>query len=359
MALAKVLDKMELENPYIALAKLDNDSRVRIMEKVNSLDVKDSNSILEYGVDSSKKLREFTHAILESTKVRDNPEVEGLMLSLVGELNQVNTNDLTNKKKGILNRLFKQDEVKQFITKYETVEGVVKGIAHKLDEAKLELKKDIEHCNRFGNSTLEYIKALDEDILVAKIKLEELKSEVEKKELTVDLTDQMSVYELEELKSVYNRLDKRVYDLTLVRAASVLTLPQIKLIRDGNEILVDKLTTSITTAIPMWEQQVSIAIQVSRQKNAQLVQKAVTDTTNKLITQNSELIMAGTIEIAKEMERGVIDVTALKTSTENLIKTISEVRGIQKKGIEDRQTATLELGALQNQLNSSVLKIEA
>lgn len=357
MALTESLKKMELDNPSLALANLDDSSKYRVMERVNKLDITDTNSILEYGVESSKRLREYTHSLLETTRVKDNPEVEGLMLSLVGELEQVDASTLSAKKQGLIARLFKKDEVKQLLTKYETVDGVLRGISDKLGKAKFELMKDIEQCTRFGNSTISYIKELDEDILVIKLKIEELKQQIQEMELKVDTTDQLEVYELEDLKAVYNRLDKRAYDLSLVRSASVLLLPQLKLIRDGNEVLVDKITTSINTAIPMWESQIALAIQTSRQKNAQLVQKAVADTTNNLIRNNSKMLMEGSIEIAKEMERGVIDVEALKQSTENLIKTINEVRNVQIQGIAQRKQANGELAKLQNQLNTSFLQL--
>ena len=358
MALNNALTNYELENPVEVLNSFDEELKSRVLSRVDSLNVHDSNAIIDYGVESSNKLRKYTHSILESTKVRDNPEVENLMLTLVGELNQVDASSLSERKVGFLGKLFKRDEVKTLLTKYESVNGVLTEVASKLDKAKFELRKDVEQCSRFAASTLEYIKDLDEDILVLKLKLFELEKQINDKELKIDINDQLQVYELDELKASYNRLEKRAYDLTLIRAASVTMLPQLKMIRDGNEVLIDKITTSITTAIPIWESQITLALQINRQKNAQLINKAVADKTNELIKMNSKLLKEGSIAIAKDMERGVIDIESIRTSAKSIVETINEVRSIQAKGIEERRKGIEEMRQVQNQINTSFLRLE-
>lgn len=356
--LPAMLKKEEIENITIALDRLDPSVKEQIMARVNALDVTDSNAVGDYGIESSKRLSEYTHSILQSTKLKDAPEVENLMLELVGELSKVDTENLREKKQGLLSRLFRKEDVKSLITRYESVDGVIQGIADKLEKAQFELKKDIKHCDNFGNNVVQHVKDLDEDIVVLRVKLEEIRKSIHDAELQLDPSDQVAVYELDELKAIEERIDKRCYDLMLVRQSSILLLPQIRMIKKGNEMLVDKIKTSITTAIPMWEAQISLALQIDRQKTASSVQKAVTDITNDLIKKNSELLKDGTVQLAKESERGVIDPETLKVSTDNLIKTLMEVKTIQQQGAEKRKQITQEMAKMQIDLNNSYLQIE-
>ena len=358
MGLSEIMKKEEINSPLAVLNSLEPEKRNSILAKVNGLNEKDANTILEYGIESSKKLSNYTHTILESTKLKDSPEVNELMTSLMTEIGKVDTDSLTIKKKGLFSRLFKTDDIKNLLAKYESVSEVLKGVTGQLEKAQYELKKDVTACNQFGNNILEYIKDLDEDILILKLKYEELEKKIKEKEVSVDTSDQLAVYQLEEDKAIIQRIDKRCADLMLVRSASILMLPQLKMVRDGNEILIDKIKTSITTAIPMWEMQISLAIQISKKKNAVAIQKAVTDTTNQLIEKNSTLLNQGSVAIAKEMERQVIDVETLKKSTESLIKTISDIKAIQKEGQEKRKKINTELYELQTKLNSTYLALE-
>lgn len=346
------LTKKEMDS--LDLERLDPSRRNEIINIKNSISL-DYESTLEFASSASKSLTEFSSDLLKTMKVKDTPEVEGLITELLAGLEKVDANTLMETKPSFFKRLFRVDELKQFIVRYDDVASVIDGVKGKLEQSNFQLKKDIEVCNKYLEQNLQYINELDNFIMAGKIKVEEERKVLRAEEGTLDSTDMLEVHNFNAHQNEVDRLDRKVHDLMLMRGIAVQNIPQIMLIRDGDGVLIEKIQASINSAIPLWESQMVIAIQLMRQKGALAIQKGVTNTTNNLIAKNSELLKSGSIEVAKELERGIVDIDVLKKNSENLIKTLETIRSIREEGRENREKATQELAALQVKLNEQLL----
>lgn len=349
---SRQLTKAEFDN--LSLDNVDEGRRAQIMNIKNSI-VLSYEDTLDYAGSASKNLTEFSSDLLKTMKIKDTPEVEGLITELMAGLESVDISTLTENKPNFLKKLFKIDELKQFIVRYEDVESVIGKVKSKLESANYQLKKDIEICNRYLDQNLNYINELDNFIMAGKLKSKEEQEALDGEKAVVDSSDLLSVQLLNSRQNEIDRFERKLHNLLLVREIAVQNIPQIMLIRDGDGVLVEKIDTSINSAIPLWESQMVIAIQLLRQKGALAIQKAVTNTTNNLIEKNGELLKSGSIEVAKELETGIVNVETLKKNSQNLIDTLAAIKQIREKGKEDRLKATQELGMLQSKLNEQLL----
>ena len=188
-----------------------------------------------------------------------------------------------------------------------------------------------------------------------RMRVDEERKKLAEEQVEIDKTDMLAVHSFNARQNEVDRLDRKVHDLSLMREIAIQNIPQIMLIRDGDGVLIEKIQSSINSAIPLWESQMVIAIQLLRQKGALAIQRGVANTTNNLIAKNSELLKSGSLEVAKELERGIVDVEVLKKNSENLIKTLEGIRNIRAEGYQNRLKATQELGQIQSRLNEQLL----
>lgn len=348
------LTKKDLDSGNIEC--LSEERKRNVLSLKDSIDL-ESESILDFGTNASKNLTEFSSDLLNKMKVKDNPEVENLLGELMSNLGQIDPNTLLEKKPTFLQRIFgtNNGDLKKFITRYENISSVIDDIKTKLGVSTFQLKKDMEVCSRYLEQNVNYINALDDYIMAGHIKISEEQRSLDEARASVDRDDMLAVNQLNARQSNLDRLERKVHDLNLMRAIAIQNIPQIMLIRDGDGVLVEKIQSSINSAIPLWESQMVIAIQLMRQKGALAIQKSVTDTTNNLIARNSELLESGSIEIAKELERGIVDIETLKKSSEHLIKTLESIQQIRANGRQERIKATAELAAIQSRLNEQLL----
>lgn len=346
------------------LSKQDMDSvnlsNLSDERKKDILAIKDSISLnyedtLDYASSASKNLTEFSSDLLRTMKIKDTPEVEGLLSELMAGLEKVDTTTLVESKPTLFKRLFRVDDVKSFIMRYEDVESVVDTVKGKLDQASYQLKKDIEVCNRYLEQNLAYINELDNYIMAGRLRIQGEQKEIDELRKDLDETDLLAVHSLNARQNEVDRLERKIHNLLLMREIAVQNIPQIMLIRDGDGVLIEKIDSSINSAIPLWESQMVIAIQLMRQKGALAIQRNVTNTTNNLISKNSELLKSGSIEVAKELETGIVDVEVLKKNSENLIQTLEAIRKVREDGKQARVQATKDLAALQVKLNNTIL----
>ena len=346
------LTKRDMDS--LSLDRLDESRRNEIIAIKNNIALSYEDT-LDFASSASKNLTEFSSDLLKTMKVKDTPEVEGLITELLSGLEKVDANTLIETKPSFLKRLFKTDELKQFIVRYEDVAGVIDGVKAKLESSTFQLKKDIEVCNRYLEQNLAYINELDNYIMAGRIKVDEERKFLEVEKLQIDKNDMLAVHDFNARQNEVDRLDRKLHDLLLMREIAVQNIPQIMLIRDGDGVLIEKIQSSINSAIPLWESQMVIAIQLLRQKGALAIQKGVANTTNNLIAKNSELLKSGSLEVAKELERGIVDVEVLKKNSENLIKTLEGIRSIRAEGYQNRLKATQELGQIQSRLNEQLM----
>lgn len=347
------LAKRDLEVSNIS--NLPAERQQNIIQLKNNI-VMSHESIVEFGTKASKQLTTFSNDLLKSVKLKDTPEVEGMITELLGGLNEVDTDSLLATKPNVFHKLFKVDKLKNFVVKYENVSEVIGQVKTKLEGSQYQLKKDIELCTKYLEQNMLYINDLDDHILAGNLKINEEAARLEEVEKTIDKNDMLAVQTFAMQKDDLSRLERKVHDLLLMREIAIQNIPQIMLIRSGDSVLIEKIDSSINSAIPLWESQMVISIELMRQQNALKVQKAVTDTTNKLLERNSELLKSGSIGIAKELERGIVDVETLRKNSENLITTLTEIKKIKQEGQKTRELVAGELIKINERLHQNLLE---
>lgn len=352
----KYLTKAQIDN--LSVEELSEDKKARIMELKNSLDMSDE-SILDFGSAATKNLSDFSTSMLKSIRMKDFPEIDQIVGTLMQELSKVDSNTLLSYKPSKWKRFFRIDDLesflKDFTSKFENASDVIAEIRKKLEDARYELKKDMVMCDDYMDKNLTYINELDECIVAGKLKLREVEAEIAEDMKTLDKSDQLAVHMVSEKQGAQTRLEASIRDLCLIRENAVQNMHRLRLIKDGDAALIEKIKSSISMAIPLWESEMLVAFIVARQQNCADMEKAISDTTNNLIKVNSELVKAGAIKIAQEMQRGIIDIDTLKASNQKLIETFTEVKKITEEGKGKRQKAIEELGNITIGLNEAIL----
>lgn len=350
--------KMAFELTLAKSGKLENMPEER---KKEILAIKDGirfdhESISTYSQETTRKLTEFSSRILETAKVKDSPEVEGMILDLMGELSTLDGETLSTKKPSFLSKLFRTNELKTFVMKYESVASVISEVRNKLEQAEYQLRKDIKVSETYLENNKEYIMELDKYILAAKLRLEEEHAELDAIKLNLDTSDMLAVQEVAMRESELGNFERKVHNMEIQRTIAIQNIPQLLILKQGDAVLVEKIDDSINSAIPLWESQMVIAINTMRQQAGVKIQKSVTDTTNKLLVQNSEALKQSAIGVATELERDIVDIDTLKKSNENLIETLKEIKNIRAKGIQERNQTIAELKNIQSRLNQAMIE---
>ena len=349
------LTKQNLE--LVNLDGLSQEKKNEIMQIKQGLTLSYEH-VVDFGSSASKNLSSFSSELLTTMKVKDTPEVENMLVELMSGLQEVDCDSLLKKKPNFLKKMFRVDDLQNFMVKYEDVQSVINTVKKKLEQTQFQLKKDIELCERYLEQNMSYIEDLDNYIMAGKLKVQEEKEKLAQEELTLDKSDNLAVHEFSARQTDVERLDRKVHDLVLMREIAIQNIPQIQLIKGGDAVLIEKIQSSINSAIPLWESQIVIAIELMRQKGALTIQKNIVDTTNKLITRNSELLKTGAVEVARELERGIVDIETLKKSQENLIETLSTIKTIKEDGRQQRLQVAEELATLHGKMNDALLLTE-
>lgn len=345
----RLIDKLPLER--------QNQAR----ELANQIDVKDSQSVISYGNAAQQKLGEFSHSMLNHVQTQDVGPIGDSLSDLMYRLNEANPSELQAEEGNLFKRMF--GKVKQSIyevtAKYQKIGAQIDKIAIKLDKEKNGLLEDNLMLEQLYAKNKDYFDALNIYIAAGELKLEELNKQLipEATTLAQETNDQMDVQIVNDLQQFSERLDKRTHDLRLARQITIQQAPQIRLIQNTNQALAEKIQASITTAIPLWKNQVAIALTLLRQKDAVTAQRQVSETTNELLKKNSEMLKVSAIETARENERGVVDIETLQQTQNDLIETIQETLKIQQEGKEKRRSAELELHNMESDLKNKLMNL--
>lgn len=341
---------------YQQLSKDRQDQAKALSEKI---DASDSQSIVSYGAMAQKQIGDFSHQIIAQVQNQDLDVVGEQLRELLGRLNDTDPSQLTNQKQNRIQRWFKKQKASlyEMNAKYQKVGYQIDEIAGHLTRQKNGLLNDNLQLDSLYQQNLEFFEALNVYIAAAQIKAERLRQEElpALKDQVTSEHDQMTIQKIADLEQFINRLEKRIYDLELTREITIQQAPQIRLIQNANQNLAEKIQSSIYTAIPLWKNQIAIQLSLYRQKDALDAQIAVTDTTNQLLTENSELLKQSSLETARQSERGVVDIETLKHSQQNLIDTITETMQIQEEGRAKRLQAEREMVQIENELKQHLL----
>lgn len=341
-------------------AKLSDAEQKQVNDFAETIDITETNSILNYGSSAQKKITDFSDAALKNVRTRDLGEIGDLLATLVGELKDTDPNE-TEEKKGFFG-LFKKgtNKVENFKIKYDNAEANVDKIKSLLEEHQIQLLKDIQLLDKLYERNQENSKELSMYIIAGKKKLKEVK-ETQLPEL-IEKAKQSGLPEdaqaANDLSQACDRFEKKIYDLELTRQVAVQMGPQIRLLQNNDTLMTEKIQSTVVNTIPLWKNQIVLSLGISHSKEAIKAEREVNDMTNKLLKKNAETLHQATVETARESERGIVDIETLTHTNEELIKTLDEVIAIQKEGREKRQAAEVELTRIENELNKKLLEID-
>ena len=327
----------------------------------SQIDETNIESVMSYGAAAQKKLGDFSHSMLDHVQNQDTGEIGETLNELMYRLNEANPDDLKAEDSNIFKKLFGKinRSIYEVTAKYQKIGAQVDKIAVKLDKEKDLLLRDNSMLEQLYVKNLDYFEALNIYIAAGEVKSEELltKSIPEAVKKAENSTNQMDVQHVNDLNQFLDRLEKRVYDLKLARQMTLQQAPQIRLIQNTNQALSEKIQSSINTAIPLWKNQIVIALTLLRQKDAVEAQRQVSETTNDLLKKNSEMLKTSAIETARENERGIIDLETLQQTQTDLIDTLQQTLEIQKEGRIKRKEAERELTTMETTLRDQLLEL--
>ena len=323
---------------------------------VKRIDISNSQAVMNYGAGTQKKMADFTEKALDNARSKDLGEVGDMITSLLGQLKGLNQEE---EEKGFLG-FFKKgtNKLNNMKAKYAEVETNVTAISNELEKHQIQLMKDVAVLDQMYELNLNYFKELSMYILAGKRKLKqaretELRALQEKAQRTGLQEDAQAARDYSEM---CDRFEKKLYDLDLTRMVAMQTGPQIRMIQNSNTVMAEKIQSTIVNTIPLWKNQMVIAIGLKHSTDAAKAQREVSDMTNELLKKNAESLKIATIESAKEAERGIVDMETLKHTNEMLISTMDEVLTIQSEGKQKRREAEAELAQIEDQLRAKLLE---
>ena len=320
------------------------------------IDVENTAQILQYGAATQKKMADFSDAALNNVRTQDLGEVGDLIVDVVGELKGFDAEE----KKGLLGLFKKQaDKLETMKTRFAKAEVNVAKIGDALQQHQVRLLKDSAVLDQLYDQNLAYFKELTMYILAGKQKLQEVRSGklVELQTIAQQTGLAEDAQKARDLSDKCDRFEKKIHDLELTRAISIQTAPQIRLIQNNDNVMVEKIQTTLVNTIPLWKNQMVLALGIAHSSEAAQAQQQVTNITNALLKQNAQKLQMASIETAKEAERGIVDIETLKQTNAQLIQTFDEVMKIQAEGRAKRLAAENEMAKMENELKVKLLEL--
>ena len=348
-------EKIEKSLNYDELSEAEK----KAVDEFNAkIDVYDSTQILQYGAAAQNKISSFSDSILEDVKTKGAGETGELLADLVGQIKSFDSS--IGPKKGLAKLFYSvKREFDTILAKYNKIEKNVDTIEKGLDKSKIQLLKDISVFDEMYKKNLEFFKEISLYIIAGERKLEELRNVVlpELKKKAEETKDQIDIQKVQDMEAQINRFEKKIYDLKTTRIISIQMAPQIRMLQNNDAELVEKIQSSITNTIPLWKNQMVLALGITNAKRTLEQQKAVSNLTNDMLVKNSETLKQGSIDIAKESERAIVDVETLKKTNKDLIETLDTVLKIHEDGRVKRAQAEEELQNIEKELKEKILEI--
>ena len=341
------------------LSKLSEAEQNAVRSFSEQIDVSNAEQIMNYGSAAQKNISEFSDAALSSVKTKDLGQVGDMLSSLVVELQGLNFD--TEEKRGFLG-LFKKagQSIAELKAQFAKAETNVDKIVESLEKHEIVLMKDISLMDRMYQRNQEYMKELTMYILAGKLKIEQLRS-VELPAMLEKARESglpEDAQAANDFANLIGRFEKKIHDLELTRTISVQMAPQIRMVQNNDSLMAEKIRSSIVNTIPLWKNQMVMAMSLYHSEQAMKAQRQVTDTTNQLLMKNAETLRQGTVGIAQESERGIVDIETLKKTNMELIAALDEVRRIQDDGRARRAQAEEELGRIEGELKQKLLEMK-
>ena len=355
----KVVEEVKKAEPVkVEDTPLSPEEQKMVDDFAEKIDITNSQMVLQYGAASQKKLSDFSETALSRVKTKDMGETGELITGLIAELQGFDAN--AEQPKGIFG-FFKKagNNIDQLKTRYESADKNVERIRAQLEDHQVVLMKDITMLDKMYQLNLVYFKELTMYILAGRKKLEQVRGgelkTAQEKALRTQLPEDAQA--ARDLADMCDRFEKKLYDLELTRNISIQMGPQIRLIQSNDTTMAEKIQTTIVNTIPLWKNQMVLALGIAHSQEAMKAERAVTDATNDLLRRNAATLKQGTIDIAKESERGIVDIETLKEANKQLIETLDELNKIRADGKAKRANAEQELGRIEGELRAKLLEI--
>ena len=324
----------------------------------DKIDVLNTEQVMHYGSNAQKNISDFSGAALGTVRTKDLGQVGDMLGDLVVELKGLNFEP--EQKKGLMG-LFKKStqNIAELKASYDKAEVNVDKIVESLEKHEITLMKDISLMDKMYEKNQEYLKELTMYILAGKLKIEQLRNEelpkYKAKAAETGLPEDAQA--ANDFSNMIGRFEKKIHDLELTRTISIQMSPQIRMIQNNDSLMAEKIRSSIMNTIPLWKSQMVLALSQYHSDQAMKAQREVTDVTNQLLQKNAEALHQGSVNIAKEAERGIVDIETLKKTNIELIQTLDEVRQIQDEGRAKRQQAEAELAQIEGELKAKLLSM--
>lgn len=356
-------------NPNSRMVKLEKDGQVNISlmsegdkEKygklAKSINVKDINSVVNFGSELQQTMNRSSNALLSAVRTNQaGNEIGGLVDNLLSELSCIDVDELAPKGKvkqflrriPILKHLV--TSVDKIMRKYDTVEKNVDAIAKKIAATRIVSLRDNNALQKMFQDNVEYVKQIEELIIAGKLKQSEIASQLEH---MLANADDYEPYEISDIQEFATSLDRRISDLMTLHYVMKQSLPQIRLVQNNNLQTANKAQSIIATTIPVWRNQLSIAVALNNQRNSIVAQRKVVDATNEIMKRNADMLHQNSIDVARENERSIIDIETLRQTTQKLIDTIREVKEIHEQGALQRREVETELMRIETELETTM-----
>ena len=346
------------EEPKVPEPVLSAEEQQLVNDFAAKIDVENSAQIVQYGAGTQKKMADFSDAALTNVRAQDLGEVGDLIVSVVGELKGFDTEE----EKGFLGFFKKQaNKLELMKARYDKAEVSVEKISDALQQHQIRLMKDSAMLDQMYDQNLAYFKELTMYILAGKQKLEEVRAgKLAELEATAQRTGLAEdVQAAKDLADKCQRFEKKIYDLELTRAISMQTAPQIRMIQNNDNVMVEKIQTTLVNTIPLWKNQMVITLGIAHASEAAAAQRQVNDVTNALLQANAKRLHTASVETAKEAERGIVDIETLKKTNAELIQTLDDVMKIQQNGRTQRLAAEAEMAKMESDLKNKLLQIRS
>ncbi len=351
-------EKIEKSLNYDALTEQEK----RAIDEFNSkIDVQDSTQVLQFGSQAQNKISQFSDSVLEDVKTKNLGEVGDLLSDLVGQIKSFDS-EIADQNKGGIAKLFTnaKRQLDKIVAKYNKIDSNIDMIEKSLENHKLQMLKDINIFDTMYKKNLDYFKELSLYIIAGERKLDELKNVTlpELQKIAAESGEQLDAQKVHDMEGIINRLEKKIYDLKTTRIISIQMAPQIRMIQNNEAELVEKIQGSLTNTIPLWKNQMVLALGINNAKQALGAQKAVTKLTNDMLNKNSEMLKQGSIDIAQESERAIVDVETLQKTNANIIETLDKVIEIHENGRQKRKEAEEQLEEIEKELKEKMVELK-
>ena len=357
-ALQEVNPELEIMQVTQTVSNLTPAERQQVEEIKNSIDLVDAGKSLQFGGTAQKAMADFSDSILSQVRAKDSGHVGDLLNDLSTKINEFSDSQKSSFVESIPIIGSLVSKGKSLKASYETLATKIGKIQSELEQSKMTMMKDIALFDKLYEQNVQYFKNLQLYIQAGEEKLTELRT-VTLPKLKADAAQSnnpMAGQVVSDFESNVDRFEKKIHDLKISKTIAIQTAPQLRLIQNNDKLLVERIQSAIYNAIPLWKNQIVIALGLTRQQQVLQQQRAISDTTNKLLLQNAEMLKTNSIETAKENARSVVDIDTVKKVNDDLVSTIEETIKIQREGREKRIAAEQELVQIENRLKEVLLQ---